>query len=657
MKIISVGNLNTDEGSGYTANFLQSYARPQLEYASALREGRAPIITSVFASPAQLPPAGFTIESENPATQRSLRAALMRVLDTLDGPVAFTIADDDDANPRYMMLLVNKVDQVPGGKGLMFVANVTVAEDIYWQSVTETVVEENVTSSGGSFDVTNDGEREVYPAITITPRQAKSSQVWAYNRKVLVRWRYRPRFSTMGTAPLEITGGGLNTAALKTAGKVGTSRSIGVKVNGNFVAYWYGGADGTSRGFNSSNTTIWINRDRPERKLVVSTPYVTAEMTEISADSYDERDIPQIGRAYFPDTGEIIAWNGVGDDGALANVRRGVDGTTPAELESGMVGDIVDDIVIVYGPTADVLNPAHNPQASTISSAMTNFKSPIINANSTNGSWYFSDFANVKASHVTEWRSTADFNFHDGVAFVNETNAANDQGWGYEEPWKALGIEANVRTAPTYFYLKLPRPITAVSLTGRRQRGVLTYTNNRAPELRGIAQGTTRQNFFIWNASQNGTVYASTNALFNVNFNWTQPDVVELQWGVTTETYIQCDIQSMTLTFNSNYTPLVTVGAEQTDYDLNMYVYNATTGENLTVYLSDMLLDESLVIDCDKAQVTYTHDNSNQYTAVRRSNVRNYFMRLVPGVNTFQIFEGGLTDVDFEFTYRELFYN
>ena len=44
--------------------------------------------------------------------------------------------------------------------------------------------------------------------------------------------------------------------------------------------------------------------------------------------------------------------------------------------------------------------------------------------------------------------------------------------------------------------------------------------------------------------------------------------------------------------------------------------------------------------------VTYTLDGSSQYAAVRRDAARPRFLRLVPGVNNFQITEAGMGELE-----------
>lgn len=659
--IISIGNLNTDAGSGYSATFEYSYTRPQLDYTAVPREGRPPLVTNITVVPAPMPPIDIMIESDDAATTRAKRQALLRALDTRTGPVTITRAAEDGLPARYMNVIVSKVDQKPGSGGREFVATVTVVDDIYWRDVNVKTLEQAITASGQTYQVTNGGDVDVRPVITLVPREGKSGSTWKYARKVLARFPYAPSVGAPWNQwPVEITGvSGLNTAALVSAGKMTTRYNLAVMVDGRFVPYWYGGDDGRAKGFNSAETRIWVNLSEHTHPSIRVIEDYDADATALALRTLEDKPVwgappPYYGRAYFPDTGEIITWAGV--EGNTVQAVRGVDGTTPAPLTSGMTGEMIHDITILYGPTADIRKDYGNEY--TIPMLMERDRSPVVNEASVNSSWRFYNFAHKRPfSSGLEWQFTGNIGNWNSCAYVHETDLENDDGWGYEEPWTGMGFQANTNNDGGYFSLPLPRPIWRVYIEGRRMEFIRRVTTTRVPELVGVSKGTQQTSFQIWSADTGGNFNKAQNQLYAMTFEWpTRSDVLELQWGLLGESFLQADISFMRIDFTPAYVPIVTMGAEQDDYDMNLTLANQTTGENITVNLPDMQVDKPLVIDCEYQTVTYDEGNANRYSAVRRDVPRGHFLSLAPGPNTIQVVEAGLVEVNVTMQYREGYY-
>jgi len=112
----------------------------------------------------------------------------------------------------------------------------------------------------------------------------------------------------------------------------------------------------------------------------------------------------------------------------------------------------------------------------------------------------------------------------------------------------------------------------------------------------------------------------------------------------------------VTLALDSNYTPTVTIGAEESIYRLNAYIGNSTTGDGIYINVA-LALDESIEIDTDTDAVTLLTDDSSQYQGLSVEGLpRDRLLRLQPGSNQLIYDEEGVVDVDvdieFERRYR-----
>lgn len=649
-RIISIDDLNTDAGSGYSAVFEYSYSQPPLSVQAVEREGQSPVVTAV--SPGLNRPPTFTVMIEGDDYD-NLRNALLRVLDTSAGARAITICDDDGGRERYMMVYVEKADQTPGSGGLEFAVSTISTDDVRWRAADAAEATWHVTTSGATHTVTNGGEVDAYPIWTITPRDPKSASNWVYARRVLARARYR-KLGTPGPTPLEITGGGWNTAALVTAGKVSDNTNIAVMVDGRYVPHWYGGNDGAARGFNSNNTTIWINYGLSRNTVLIyqatddeETNLVVLHQNQI--DEWTTIPMPMSGRLYFAATGEIITYDGVHSRGNglydLLNVKRGVDGTTAAALAYTAEGEIVPRILILYGPDGAV--PAAEQTAEYRNPP---FGKPLVaNGASTNSLWSWTYFKS--GTRTAAWSYLGELY---NAQFTQATGVNGATG-DFVEPWTAMGWKAD-RSSLGYFYIHLPLPVAELAVNGRHMASGDPIEYPGAPALM-LRYGSYEANTIkLWGAEQ-GQPYEFTNGPFSLTITTSAlADATGLRWEVSQATYVQADIQSLQVVFNSSATPLVTLGAEVSDYDMELTLENETTSEALTITLPNMEMDESVVIDSGRQTVVYTGDNTNRYTAVRRDAPRRRFLKLAPGNNTIRVTETGLADVEVTATFRERYY-
>lgn len=638
-KVISIGSLSVIDGSGYAATLQQSYVQPESSISRVQRDADSPVVTAVAPGLHLYLLGVIVIESGLSADDLDAkRRALLRALDSTRGPITITIENETGtARQRYMRCVVRKVDQVENQSGRGFMAALEAADDVRWRSTTTQEETWTLTESGTNA-IVNLGDLEAYPTITITPQTGKSFPVWAYRRAVYVRWLS----PYGGDHPIDITGGGLNTAALMSAGKVTNSTNMAVYLNGRYVPFWYGGADGTAGGFNHGTTRMWINFWPPPAPNSAATQPLTAEyIAEDATEWRVSRDagLPPSGYLFMDPEIVYYAWR---SPGRLHGVARGRFDTTPVSYSAN---DLIEYLpaagYILYGPDGVVAEGVKD-------SGYRNAVEPLITQGSSNGAWTYDIFHDHYRS--VKWTFNS---YHQSLMFTEES-AGN--GWfdsTISEPWNAMGLKFGFAST-SHYDARFAIPISHVSIDGRHM-AIGSPTQYPGSPILSAADDGNANRYTLWNA--NAGVSQTVNAAFSPAFTLpTATQYTRLRWGVGQTSYVQADIQSMTVTFDAALRPIIVVGAEDTEYDLDMQILNETTGEQLNVSFPNMAQGEGLVINSENQTVFYEEDGSNQYAAVQMVPLRPRFMRLAPGTNNIEITETGMGEVDITFRYEPRWY-
>ena len=111
------------------------------------------------------------------------------------------------------------------------------------------------------------------------------------------------------------------------------------------------------------------------------------------------------------------------------------------------------------------------------------------------------------------------------------------------------------------------------------------------------------------------------------------------------------EVGDFSLDLDTTSTPVVTLGAEQPNYNLDMTIYNSTTGESIVLnYI--MAVGHSLTIDCVNKTVKYDNDLS-ALSALTVDTNRSDWMTMNTGVNTITITEDGMADMAISITWEE----
>ena len=81
-RVISLGNLNVEEASGYAVTLLQSYIQPEATITRAQRDDDSPVAIHVAPGISEYVLTALVLDDGNDDTLDTRRRALMRALDT-----------------------------------------------------------------------------------------------------------------------------------------------------------------------------------------------------------------------------------------------------------------------------------------------------------------------------------------------------------------------------------------------------------------------------------------------------------------------------------------------------------------------------------------------------------------------------------------------
>jgi hypothetical protein len=543
-------------------------------------------------------------------------------------PKVLVVTDDAGTNARYWRMLCARL--IPTNSPYIYLAVLRSHGDVRLRSVTPTTQHWDVSTSGATVAVNNGTagiNDEAYPIVTVTPR-SYATGANSYRRFVTVRWRAS---SAASRYPVDIVNAGLDTRIASTNFASATGDDIRVVVDGVEANYWL-------HNINTATTKMFVNLDwQAAQSGTLSSSMGTGSISTITVDediaNFPASGVLEIGSELFAYTGKDTAVR------QFTGVARAAKGTTAASHTAGAtVSWIQHDIWIEYG-SSSVPAPSIDDTLKPI----------FVLSASSNTSWDYDDFDEDGASRAAAWAFT---NVKNMVRYGGNQAASAD-------PYAELGIgddcaDFGSQTAiEAYWSLFNPCGIVSANF----QNGEYYYSR--------IGWTTIRIR-----SSVNGASYTT---------NYTVPVSVKDTWTAWSQNttllsgaqYVQLymtgysndnkrtrvEAADVTLTLDSNYTPTVTIGGEQTTYRLQATLTNTTTGDALQIDFG-MDLDESLEIDTDTHDVTSLTDNSPQYQALSIvGGSRKHLLRLQPGSNTLMYEEAGLVDVDIDIEFERRWRN
>ena len=643
MKVIAFGGHDINDGVNFRSSLTAAGQTPaEMEPQMVGRTGGAATIGGVVVPPRFLV-LRTVLETQTSAYSKRELQQLWYAWFVTDVTQALVIGDDDGGNQRYVTAMPFSIVHSEDGDGFEIVTTLAVDGDVLWRSTAATTVSWTVTTSGASTTVSNGDPAvndDAYPVITVTPRQ-QGSAANPYRRFAAVGWRAAQGATNY---PVDIVNDALDTRIASTNFAIAAGDDIRVYVDGVDTDYWLDGP-------NTATTKVWVNLSfqAAQTGTLAAALGVGDATVELSEDvgGWPETGLLMVGS-------EVMAYTGKSNPTrTFTGVTRGARGTTAASHSLGDAAVWVQrEIWIEYGDAGKSAKSVNG-----------DYKPMFVLANSSNTSWDYDEFAsfsNSKYSYGAMLRpgGWAHAESGAGVSYGGDRNASV-VAWGYLAggPYVELGLQSNVNETKktalgAMLFLFNPCGISAANFqNGEFWHGssgwFKAYVQSGST---GAETGTTQytiptgsnSTWTGWSQNVTGLVEGTTFIILKLG-------------GYGSSSYpmlVECS--DVTVTLDSDNTPVTATGAEESTYRLQPVIANTTTGESVAIDAA-VDVDESIAIDVENHQVTLP-DGSDAYNMVSTvEGVRRYILRLQAGDNTLVYTEAALVEVDVDVEFERRF--
>lgn len=699
---LSYDDLALNDGLNYSSVMTPGQGLPPSQARFSVRHGRRPIVSDVVLLEQQLI-VGIAIEGSD---VKALRTQLFQKFKRdVRRPKVLVVTDQDGSNPRYLTAVCEELTQVADGGGLFWIATLKVANDVCFRKTTVTSQTWNITATGQTVTVTNNGEDDAFPVFRFEPTSVKTTG-YAYKRWFPVRW-----LSDLGYVdyPYDVANAGLSTAALV----ADTSRSVQINQGGGInssvttipydtavgvlpnsgLAYvdseqisYTGknptqltgvtrGVNGTTAASHADNAVIRASKlqaDGDDLRLQVNgaeadrwlsgintantkvwglltfagKQEVTLETALSGAGTIDTIDVNE-DISGFPDEGILM----IGSEAFVytdkSNALRRFTGVTRESRGTSAASHSAG--VTVWWVQNDVFVLYGNPSVS--APVTDDSKKPIFNlSTSTNTSWDYDEFGETSVTEIEFPRAGRWSKQKKGLpTFYTANNGTN------ANPWQEMGIyiytnKGDVTTGLWVLYN--PCGIVSANFQNGQKKTTITAGKWDARIQSSITGESWTTEFVItvpglldtWAAwSQNETLQSNARYVALAFLN-TQDNADR-----------HLEVADVTVALDSTYTPTTSVGSEQSNYDLACTLTNTTRGEAVELTFN-MALNEGLEFDTDNFTVKYLLDNSSQFQGLEViGSPRAEYLPLSPGDNVLQFDDAGTTGLTITIEYEERF--
>ena len=509
-----------------------------------------------------------------------------------------------------------------------FIITLTVEMPV-WRVVTPITFSWDITASGQSSSISNIGNVNVKPVITVTPTDVKTNATsYTFRRFVTV---YN-NLATTYNAPLEV-GGPLDTATLTTTKMQADRDDLRVIIDGVEVDRWLQDMD-------TSTTEVWVNVNLSPKhegtlktSLANSGDAVTVAFNETSANLKMLQHLATAANQCFLIESELFTYDRANVD--LANyqitacARAQKDSSFAAHTGGSLtIRHIEHDIWIIYG------NPAE-----TAPDTDDTYK-PIFALTSTNSSWVYTNFSDTTSARPGAWKSevmesksgasyvytatedtTADPSTTMGMALLGSTYQGVPQGEDGLIAWSLY--QGAGFTSIVYEGSRFATDITSFpSVVGLQRLDVLGVWNLAGGTI--TAPSTTQS----WQTFATSTTSGGTNYKY---IRFVMDGSLKVSTGISAKSEFD------TVTVGLATPPTVSIGAETATYWFTAKITNITSGEWL--YFETIATDSTATtIDCDTKKA-YRPDGAP--VIVTFSDVRESWLDLSAGTNNISF-----TDLD-----------
>jgi len=563
------------------------------------------------------------------ATRDARRSALFRLFDPEDETPKVLVGSNHDGTSMYVKALCEEL-RVYGDQqhDTAFVVTLAIDGDVRWRATSSASDVWEITASAQTNVVANAGEDEAYPVITIEPTSARTGG-YAYRCWVPVVWRSE---NAGAGYPFVMT---LDTETLVTAGKMqADGDDLRVLSDGTTALRWL--VD-----INTADTLIWTQQNfAGAPSLTLKT--AIAATGDIASIEFNEA----AGAALLPESGILLI-----DDEAFVYTARdltdvAVTGITRAAKGTSLeihaadetVHWIQHDIYIVYGNATATSGPD-------LSAYQPAFELDL----SDNDTWVYEQFGsgnNARAGRWISWNSltlsgssgcyTAEKRTlatpYTAIGAWREDGGAFGSGWYLDHP---CGI---VNAAWADGWARAPDKDQFVFRLRYWVRGA-SWWSEQLFWFGGTTPLTADATWQAWSEAAAASDWAAADSLALILYAYNG----DFEAG------------TVTVSLNSNETPIVAVNSEQGNYALGCTLTNETTGEAITVEFV-MDLDSELEIDSVARTVTWLEDDSGQFQVLALSSVRRHWLRLLPGNNTLRFDDVGTGEVTVTLDWEARYY-
>jgi len=561
---------------------------------------------------------------------------LRALFDTQDQtPHEFIAIDIDDSNRQWYIETTCIQMQNMRGTTVEFVLHV---HDSVWKTVTPSTGSKAVTASGDQVTLTALGNKNAHPVISITPTTLPAS-TYAYQRRVDVR---NATTQNLQTYPVEITGGGWDTATLVSGGKMlATGDDCRVMVDGIETTRWL--AD-----INTNHTKVWIALSlAPKIELLLNANIANSGLVDIviKNNSANQKLLKTLPSGAILLIGSEIFIGGVPNVSLMKipMTARAVKGTSAAAHTAGAtIYWIPHDIWIVYGYLSadapvgdDSLEPLFNLSSSTNSSWVYNTAffdanndrtggwAAVLNSSNGDLSHYYTATLDTMADLATAMGASINA-FQKGTKWVAEKAAIS---WDLVNQCGFSNVTASgkqYRTTATW-------PSVASFRHSSNGKDWSTDWNQTSPA--GTSSWT------AWSKGSTAISGSPTNVQFY--FSGVQP--------ATANAVASFEVLAVTLALVGANVPTVNFAAEQSNCQLACTITNVSTGESFSINYPAMT-NKTMVVDCNLHSVV--EDSQPAISALSLSTIRVEWLDLVPGANVIQYDQTGTGNVTLGFSWE-----
>lgn len=625
MILVSWDGNNINDGTNYLSILdASNYGLPGINPQLGMRQGAWPLVAGIE-RPGKIVLFEVYIRGTGVANKQKQLAQWFDPDD--ETPKKLIAQDSGGGNQRYVMGICQGLEEVPYSAGLRFIVSIQVHGDVMWRENTATTPSTwNITATGQTTVLTNNGEMDCYPKLTITPTNPKTSS-WPYKRFIQVWWLADGAATKY---PVNITENVLDTRIASTNFALANCDDLRVWVDGVEVDRWI-------KDPNTSHTDVWTNLDWAADIIMKIPTGVTmgAGDTTLTVNSNDISGMPNSGILKI--SSEVITYTSKSNSAkTFYGLTRGAKGTTAASHgQNTTVQWLQHDIWIYYGNASAGAGPASTTDAPMFDWA----------GSSTNIQWDYNDFNDMDTP---------------GWPFIHEragrwlTDSYNTIYTGSQDttadPAEVVGTKS---TDFDYSNMWLDNPcgyISANFTNGQKWTDDIIdwdfdlrcyiYSDSGGVEY-NIPAPTINSTWQSWSQNVTGLTGATRLGL-----------LTQTEWFFTAK----AEFSDVLITWDANNTPDTAIGAEQNSYILQCRLLNNTTGEHFDISVG-IQEDEDFEIDTDAKTIIYLNDNSNQFQSISFADgPRRDWFALVPGSNTIYYYEVGVTGVSIDFEYEERFY-